>query len=1020
MNTRVESLGRSIRTAGLCAAACLFSVSAWAQTGVITGSVRDASGAVLPGVTVEAASPALIERVRTVTTDASGGYRLEDLRVGTYSVSFTLPGFSTFKRDGLELSSGFTATINAELKVGSLEETITVTGETPVVDVASAKRQITMQNDVIKSIPTTRNYNSLLVLVPGVSTDRNDVATGPLISIFPIHGGRGSDGRMQVDGLTIGNAPGGNQASHYVADVGNSAEVTFATSGGLGEAETGGLIMNVVPKTGGNRFSGSAYYSGTGESLQSNNYTPELKARGLTAATPLRQVYDANGSLGGPIAQDKVWFFVNARTQGQKRDITNLYYNQNAGDPAKWTYEPDFSRPAYSDRTWENISARITWQANQKNKISVFWDEQAICRKCTGSTSFSASPNPLASPEADGYGEYRPQRVQQGRWTSTATNRLLLEAAGGTSYYQWGNGERPGAPTHDLIRVTEQFAQPRTLPDGTAFPGIANLVYRSQDYNENSTNAVTWNAAASFITGRQSIKFGYQGSYFIDDRTNYTNSQNLAYRFGNGVPNQLTQLNSPYEVNARAAQTSFYAQEQLTLNRLTLQGALRFDAPHSWFPEQRVGGTRFLPTAIVFPETEGVTGYRDLTPRMGAAYDAFGNGKTALKVNLGKYLESAATSGIYASPNPTLRLPATTGGGGITPPGVTRTWTDANNNFVPDCDLLNPQSQDLRPAGGDFCGTISNLAFGTNTFTNSFDPDLLHGWGVRGSDWTFGASIQQELFPRASVEVAYVRRWFNGFTVTDNRAYSAADYQSFSLVAPLDSRLPGGGGQTIAGLYDLAPTATFGRVDNLLQATSKVGERVQYANNVDVTLNIRTSNGITMQGGYSTTQTVNDTCEIRAAIPESATVNPYCHTASGFQPQFRGLASYTIPRVDLQVSSVYQDKPGPQLSANYFATNANLAATLGRPLSGSAPFVTVNLVEPGTLYGDRIRQLDGRVAKIVNFAGKRATFGLDVYNVLNNGVILTYNNSFVPGGNWLAPTSIMTPRMARLSVEFTF
>src|SRR5262245_41851669 len=237
----------------LFAALLLAPVAARAQVqGTSAGTVKNASGAVLPGVTVEAASPALIEKVRTSVSDGTGQYRIEDLRPGTYSVTFTLPGFATFRREGVELTASFTATINADLKVGELAETVTVTGESPIVDVQSARRQTTLNNEIIRSIPTVRNYNSMVLLVPGVITNANDVATGPLINQCPIHGGRANESRLTIDGLNVGNPPGGNQPPTYVADVGNAQEVNFITSGGLGESETAGLVMNIVPKTGGN------------------------------------------------------------------------------------------------------------------------------------------------------------------------------------------------------------------------------------------------------------------------------------------------------------------------------------------------------------------------------------------------------------------------------------------------------------------------------------------------------------------------------------------------------------------------------------------------------------------------------------------------------------------------------------------------------------------------------------------------------------------------------------------------
>jgi len=281
----------TVKTLTLLAWIVLIPTVAFAQA-VIAGVARDTSGAVLPGVSVEATSPALIEKVRTAVTDGTGQYRIEDLRPGTYAVTFSLAGFRTFKREGIELTGSFTATVNADLQVGELAETITVTGASPIVDVQSARRQTTLTNDALRAIPTVRSYNALVVVVPGVVTNTNDVATGTATTQFPIHGGRNNEGRLTVDGLNVGNPPGGNQPPGYAVDVGNSQEITFTTSGGLGESETGGLVMNIVPKTGGNTVQGSLFFSGTGEKLQGDNFTQALRDAGLAAPTPLSKVYD--------------------------------------------------------------------------------------------------------------------------------------------------------------------------------------------------------------------------------------------------------------------------------------------------------------------------------------------------------------------------------------------------------------------------------------------------------------------------------------------------------------------------------------------------------------------------------------------------------------------------------------------------------------------------------------------------------------------------------------------------------
>jgi len=466
----------------------------------------------------------------------------------------------------------------------------------------------------------------------------------------------------------------------------------------------------------------------------------------------------------------------------------------------------------------------------------------------------------------------------------------------------------------------------------------------------------------------------------------------------------------------------YYAQEQWTRKRLTLQGAIRYDRAWSWAPEQTEGPVQFLPTPISFPKTEIANAFNDITPRMAATYDLFGDGKTALKATLGKYLEAALTSGTYVRGNPTSRIIQS----------VNRAWTDANGNFRADCNLLDGTAQDLRASGGDFCGAFSNRNFGTTTFTNTIDPDILKGWGVRPSDWNLGLSIQREVLPRTSVEVGYFWRWFRGFAVTDNLAVTPAEFDPFSVVAPSDPRLPGGGGYTVSGLYNVKP-AYFGITDNYITSSDKYGDQYASFNGLDITVNARPTSDLTIQGGFNGGKTTADNCEIRAKLPETSPVDPYCHVVSGYLPHYKAFGSYNVPKADVQLGLTFTSKPGLQVSfagtptgnggtlqANYTVSNAQVMQSLGRPLSGNAPNVTVNMIVPGTKYGDRINELDLRVAKLLRFGRMRATLSADIYNLMNAAPILSYNEAFIPGGAWLLPTSIMTARFARLNVQVDF
>ena len=250
--------------------------------GTITGTVKDTSGAVLPGVTVEAASPVLIEKVRSAVTDSSGLYRIVDLRPGTYTVTVTLPGFATVKRDGIELIGTATLTIPLEMKVGELQETVTVTGASPVVDVQNTRRETVISADAIQALPATRAYGSLLNAMPGVTVDNNGLAATPTMTFFSAHGGRTNEGRMSINGMTVAAAFNGGGVSSLTYDTNNVEEVSVLVSGGLGENETGGPTMNLVPKSGGNKFSGQAFFNTAGDWSRGDNIDDALRNAGIT------------------------------------------------------------------------------------------------------------------------------------------------------------------------------------------------------------------------------------------------------------------------------------------------------------------------------------------------------------------------------------------------------------------------------------------------------------------------------------------------------------------------------------------------------------------------------------------------------------------------------------------------------------------------------------------------------------------------------------------------------------------
>jgi hypothetical protein len=576
------------------------------------------------------------------------------------------------------------------------------------------------------------------------------------------------------------------------------------------------------------------------------------------------------------------------------------------------------------------------------------------------------------------------------------TSRLLLEVRYANRGESFGNLLPPeGDVWRSLIPVFEQstaFQYRGRGGDG----GVSGLFgFTAQNIN----NAV---ANMSYVTGSHSLKVGFSDTWSTTDSSSNSNASNLYFRFNNGVPNQLTMYGTPTTGTSKVlGEVGVFVQDRWTRDRMTVNAGVRYDQFRGGYPDQHLGPAMFQPTRdLTFP---GVTGIdvKDVTPRIGMSYDLHGNGKTAVKVNLGKYPLGVSTIG-----NPA----------GITNT-VTRTWTDANGNFSPDCNLLNLQSQDLRTSGGDFCGIVSSLNFGLPTSVTKFNNDTRFGWGTRAYNWEFSTSVQHQIAPRVAVDVGYFRRWFGNFQTTQNLLTSSSDYSPYSFLAPLDPRLPDGGGFLVSGLYDLNPNKS-GQVDNYTTMAADFGKQIEHWNGVDASVNARLEHGILLQGGFSVGRTIMDNCEIRA----NSGGNPsqrFCHTETDLmgQTQVKLLGTYLVPKVDVNIAATFQSTPGPGIAANYIALNSLVQPSLGRPLSGSAPSVTVNLIEPGKFYGDRANQLDVRFSKIFRFAKRRANLNLDLYNLMNANPVMQENASFAV---WRTPQRIMDARLFKISAQFEF
>jgi hypothetical protein len=988
---------------GMLAVPC---VSVAQVLGTVAGTAKDASGGVLPGVTVEVASPALIEKIRTAVTDGAGQYRIINLPPGVYSVTFSLTGFSTVKREGVEVRPNFTSNIDGELRIGAVQETITVTGESPIVDIQSSAQTRTMTDQAFKELPSGGSWIQMAALVPAIRAGNTDVGgvlgdqTGAQVEA---HGSRPGDGVSMIDGLRIGNMYLSSNLTNMSLSPLLVDQVDVQLSGQMAETGTNGVIMNMIPKSGGNRFSGTALVNGSGPSLQGNNVTEDLQARGLQgASTTLKKLYDINGAFGGPIKQDRLWFYVTSRY------FTNEYFLAGRFYPTDVTAVNrvnDTARQGFAGTYTYDNNGRVTLAINDKQKISGWYAYQ-----------YKVDPHWLLqifnqSPESSRITTWHTQ-LSTTKWTYTATNRLLFEAG-------LMAGESPDTILLDQDQVgtcpSQGSLSPRCIAIVNQTTGFTYRAPTGFDFDDRLPSQ-TINASSSYVTGSHSAKIGFEvqrGHFWRGDNNDSTGG--IWYTVNQLADGTLV----PAFVNLNAPATGWqdnlnynlgiFAQDRWTINRMTLSGGVRLDFLNTSTEPFTLGPHRWLPNRnVFFDAVEDVPNWKDINPRVSVAYDLLGNGKTALKASASRGVQQESIA--FARANNPANTVATS---------TNRAWTDSNNNFLPDCDLTNGA------ANGE-CGANLNPNFGSAVPATRYDRAIMEGWGVRPYNWEFSAGVQQELVPRVSVSVGYFRRINGNFQITDNEALSASDFTQYAVTVPTDARLPNSG-QQLNGFFDqnINPPAR-----NVVKDADNFGKQQLHWNGVDVSLDARLRNGLFMQGGVSTGKTSFDNCEIAAQVPEvlngltgvSATAGlqpiTFCHQETGFIPQYKALASYTLPWYGIRVAGTLQSLPGPALLAQNIYNNANRAAstTLARPFTLNQ--ANANLIAPGDQYGDRLNQIDLRATKIVNVGKGRVDLSVDFFNAFNSDAVVAELASYGPA--WRRPLTVIQPRFVKFQARWDF
>ena len=977
----------------------LWSSPAYAQS-AISGVVKDESGAVMPGVSVEAASEALIEKVRSTVTDENGAYRMIDLRPGNYKLTFTLQGFNVIIRE-LELPSNFVATINADLKVGTLQESVTVSGQSPLVDVQSNVKQQVLSRDVLDAVPTARTIQGLGQLVPGVTFDQPDVGGSRAMqqTYFFVRGTGSAQTVVMVDGLMTNGLMGDGAVNAYHNEA-MTQEAVYMTSGGNAETMTAGVNLNLVPKDGGNRFSGGLKYAKSPADWQGDNLTQRLKDFNVRAVDKVSNFYEFNAELGGPILRDKLWFFGAYRKARYDKPIANTFdLPTNVPAPqafANCLANQGSCEQGVSPEKMDNPIMRLTWQASQRNKFAVYYDRALRLR--AGAMSNATDPR-----TASVVWNTPIFATGSAKWTSTLSSSLLLES--GFSF----NRER-----YDNLYQDGVFAE-RGTPEW----------YRNVRKNDLSTGFL-WNAssaqlgnypdrytvssAISYVTGSHNVKFGALYGWGIYRRYNNANAD-LYQVYTNGVPTQVTVLNTPLEVQENMdGQIAAYVQDSWRFRNFTFNYGVRYDRIAQSIVGQEAQVGRFA-NSPAYDDFEVPT-WSDFSPRTSIVWDIFGNGKTAIRTGFNRFM-TAQTTGFARLYSPTALTTTNLG------------WTDLNGDDI----AQGERGCTYRTAGCeiDFANLPAN--FGIRALATP-NPDI-----QRPGQYSVNLGVTQEILNRLTLTAEWYHNRFSDITERNNIARTHDSYTPVPVVSPIDGR--------VITAYNVK-TEFRSAIQNEDNSDSDIK---RHYHGFELGFNARLPRGARVFGGFNLERTLSNTCTV-GTDPNFLNFCDQWESGIPWSKQFKLAGTYPLPWWGITASASLQSLMGyvvgtrsipygvftfgtgfdvPSGEGTYwnitpqtrYATNCQAPCRPGElVIPGlNVPTLRVPLVEPETEFMPRFNQLDLSLSKTFTVRGIRVSPKVDMFNALNKDLWSTVTTAQFGASTYLQPATIMQGRLIRVGIE---